>query len=145
MAAKPLSPMGVFIVACGGAMLVSLDATLAVPVFPALREAFEGSTLRQLSWVLNAYTIVYAALLAPAGRLSDVYGARRIFLIGGIIFTLASALCGIAVDALTLSLARGVQALGGALLTPAALSLVLASFPSERRAAMYVVAESSFI
>lgn len=136
MTQKSLSPMGVFAVACGGVMLVSLDATIAVPVFPALRDAFDGSSLQELSWVLNAYTIVYAALLAPAGRFADLYGARRMFLIGGAIFTVASALCGVALGPITLSGARAVQALGGALMTPAALSLVLASFPPARRAAM---------
>ena len=68
--------MGVFAIACGGAMLVSLDATIDVPVFPALREAFDSRCLQQLSWVLNAYTIVYAKLLAPAGRLADLCSVR---------------------------------------------------------------------
>jgi len=130
------SPLGTFVVACGGVMLVSLDATLAVPIFPALRDAFAGSSVQALSWVLNAYTIVYAALLAPAGRLSDLYGARRCFLAGALLFTLASALCAVAFDPVSLSLFRALQAAGGALMTPSALSLVLATFPSERRAAM---------
>jgi EmrB/QacA subfamily drug resistance transporter len=136
MTAPALSPMGVFAVACGGVMLVSLDATIAVPIFPALRDAFAETSVQTLSWVLNAYTIVYAAVLAPAGRLSDVYGARRLFLFGGIVFTVASALCGLAPGPVSLSGARALQALGGALMTPSALALVLGGFPAGRRAAM---------
>ena len=131
-----LSPGAAFALACGGLFLVSLDATIAVAAFPALREAFASAGPATLSWVLNAYTIVYAALLAPAGRLTDVWGAPRIFGIGVLIFTVASAACGLATNPGTLIAARALQALGGALLTPASLALVLAAFPPEKRSAM---------
>lgn len=131
-----LSPGAAFALACGGLFLVSLDATIAVAAFPALREAFVDAGPETLSWVLNAYTIVYAALLAPAGRLTDLWGSRRIFGLGVSIFTLASAFCGLASTPEILIAARALQALGGALLTPASLALVLGAFPPEKRSAM---------
>src|SRR5262249_34529588 len=88
----------------------------------------------ELSWVLNAYTIVYGALLVPAGRLADLYGRKQLFLVGVALFTVASALCGFAVSALALVGFRVLQAVGGALLTPASLALILAAFPIEKRA-----------
>lgn len=138
MKTKPatLSPGAAFALACGGLFLVSLDATIAVAAFSALREAFVSAGPETLSWVLNAYTIVYAALLAPAGRLTDLWGAGRIFGLGVLIFTVASGLCGLATNPETLIAARALQALGGALLTPASLALVLAAFPPDKRSAM---------
>jgi EmrB/QacA subfamily drug resistance transporter len=87
-----------------------------------------------MSWVLNAYTVVYAALLVPAGRLADLRGRKTIFVAGVAIFIAASAACGAASSVGVLIAARAVQAIGGALLLPASLSLVLAAFPAAKRA-----------
>jgi EmrB/QacA subfamily drug resistance transporter len=90
--------------------------------------------LGRLSWVLNAYTIVFAAALVPAGRLADRFGRRRFFFLGVLIFLAASAVCGAATSVEMLIGARAVQALGGAMLVPASLGLLLPEFPLERRA-----------
>jgi len=95
---------------------VSLDATVLFVAFPAIRDSFRGVSAAQLSWVLNAYTIVFGALLVPAGRIADRFGRRRIFLIGAGLFTLASALCGISPSAGALIASRALQAVGAALL-----------------------------
>jgi EmrB/QacA subfamily drug resistance transporter len=87
----------------------------------------------ELSWVLNAYTIVFGTLLVPAGRLADLYGRKRLFLIGVALFTLASGLCGWATSALALIGFRVLQAIAAALLVPASLALILAAFPREKR------------
>jgi EmrB/QacA subfamily drug resistance transporter len=132
----PANPWVVFAVASAAVFLVSVDATIAVAAFPALRLSFSEATASDLSWVLNAYTILYAALLVPAGRLVDLHGSRRLFLIGVTVFTLASAACGLAPGTGSLIAARVFQAVGGAILTPASLALILGAFPSERRTAI---------
>lgn len=102
--------------------------------FDALRRSFEGTSAAELSWVLNAYTVVYAAMLIPAGGLADAHGRRRIFRLGLAVFVGASVVCGAAPSVGWLIAARIVQAVGAALLTPASISIVLAAFPSEKRA-----------
>lgn len=134
VAPADVSPWTVFRLSCCAVFLVSLDATIAVAAFPALREGFADTTPAALSWVLNAYTIVYAALLAPAGRLADLLGRKRLFVGGVVLFTLASGACGLAPNIGLLIAARAVQAVGAALLTPASLALILAAFPREKRA-----------
>ena len=113
-----VNPWVVFAVASVAVFLVSVDATIAVAAFPSLRGSFTDSSPATLSWVLNAYTILYAALLVPAGRLVDLHGAKRLFLFGVALFTLASAACGTAPGTGSLIVKRTVQAVGGTLLTP---------------------------
>lgn len=102
--------------------------------FEALRQSFAGTSAAELSWVLNGYTVVYAAMLIPAGGLADSYGRRRIFRIGLTLFLVASVACGAAPSVDWLIAARAFQAIGAALLTPASMSIVLAAFPTEKRA-----------
>lgn len=130
------NPWVVFAIASAAVFLVSVDATIAVAAFPALRTSFAETSPTTLSWVLNAYTILYAALLVPAGRLVDLHGAKRLFLFGVALFTLASAACGLAPGTTTLIAARIVQAVGGAVLTPASLALILGAFPADKRSAI---------
>ncbi|MGL4234998.1 MFS transporter [Tabrizicola sp.] len=130
------NPWVVFGVASAAVFLVSVDATIAVAAFPALRSSFADSTPATLSWVLNGYTILYAALLVPAGRLVDLHGAKRLFLFGVALFTLASGACGMAPGTNSLIAARIVQAVGGAVLTPASLALILGAFPADKRSAV---------
>jgi len=134
--AVPMNKWAVFAIACGGTFLVSLDSTIAIAAFPALREAFPTANASTLSWILNAYTIVYAALLIPFGRLADKIGARSVFLWGIAFFGLASVACGLAPTSGVLVGARVVQAAGGAMLTPASLTLILSAFPADKRAAV---------
>jgi EmrB/QacA subfamily drug resistance transporter len=131
---SPLSPWRTFSVAVISVFLVSIDATVLYAAFPALRRGFPDVATPELSWVLNAYTLVYAALLAPAGRLADQYGRKRMFIVGFGIFLIASLACGLSGHIALLIGARIGQAIGAALLLPASLSIVLAAFPREKRA-----------
>lgn len=128
-------PWDTFALTAAAVFLVSLDATVVVAAFPALRAAFDTASPALLSLTLNAYTIVVAALLVPAGRMADLWGRKRLFLAGVAVFTLASALCAAAPEPGWLIVARILQAAGAALLTPSSLALVLRAFPAERRAA----------
>ncbi|PUE38073.1 DHA2 family efflux MFS transporter permease subunit [Limnohabitans sp. Hippo4] len=128
------SPWTAFWIACSATFLVAIDSTMLFAAFDALRKSFVGTSAAELSWVLNAYTVVYAAMLIPAGGLADAHGRRRIFRLGLTLFLAASVACGAAPSIDWLIVARVVQALGAALLTPASMSIVLAAFPTEKRA-----------
>src|SRR4051794_1778305 len=111
-----------------------LDVTIVNIAFPSIQEAFPGASPASLSWVLNAYNIVFAALLVPAGRLADLVGRRRMFFAGMALFLAASAACGLARSEWWLIGARVFQAAGAALLVPTSLGLLLPEFGPERRA-----------
>jgi EmrB/QacA subfamily drug resistance transporter len=128
------SPWRTFWIACSATFLVSLDTTMLFAAFDALRQSFASSSAAELSWVLNGYTVVYAAMLIPAGGLADAHGRRRIFRLGLTLFLAASVACGASPSVDWLIAARVVQAFGAALLTPASMSIVLAGFPSDKRA-----------
>lgn len=115
-------------------LLSSLDLFIVNVALPQIAVDFAGADIAGLSWVLNAYAIVFAALLVPAGRLGDRSGNRRNFLIGLGVFILGSALCAVAWNTGSLVGFRVLQAVGAAVLTPASLGLVLAATPPERRA-----------
>ncbi len=129
-----VSASRVLLVSAFGAFLAFLDATIVNVAFPSIRDSFHGTSIGALSWVLNAYNIVFAAFLIVCGRLTDLLGRRRAFIGGVLVFTVASALCGAAPTVNLLVAARVVQALGAALLVPASLALVVEAFPEERRA-----------
>jgi EmrB/QacA subfamily drug resistance transporter len=111
-----------------------LDVTIVNIAFPSIEAAFPDASRAGLSWVLNAYNIVFAALLVPAGRLADLVGRRRVFLAGIGLFLVASALCALAPSVAVLVAARVLQAVGAALLVPTSLGLLLPEFPVEQRA-----------
>ncbi|MGB0099847.1 MAG: MDR family MFS transporter/patatin-like phospholipase family protein [Nocardioides sp.] len=129
-----VAPSRVLLVACAGSFLAFLDATIVNIAFPSIVESFPGTTIGNLSWVLNAYNIVFAAFLIVFGRLTDLVGRRRVFVLGVLVFTLASVLCAVAPTVTFLVGARVLQALGAAMLVPASLALVIEAFPGERRA-----------
>jgi len=112
----------------------SLDLFIVNLAFPYIGRDYHGTGLGSLSWILNAYTIVFAAVLVPAGRWADRVGRRRIFAAGLIGFTLGSALCGLSPGVPELIAARIVQAVGAGMMVPASLSLLLASVPPSGRA-----------
>ena len=114
------------------AMATYLDTTILFVAFPGITASFDTSSTSTLSWVLNAYTIVFAALLVPAGKLADRFGHRRAFLVGSATFSMASLACGIAPSAELLIGARVVQGAGAAILVPASLALVMAAFPKDK-------------
>ena len=124
----------VLLVVSAGVFMASLDLFIVNIAFPDLEADFAPTSLATLSWVLNAYAIVFAALLVPMGRLADLVGRKRIFVAGLGVFTLASALCAVAPSVGFLIAARVLQAVGGAMLMPTSLALLLPEFPPERRA-----------
>jgi EmrB/QacA subfamily drug resistance transporter len=134
MPTPPVRAWSVLAVTSLAVFAVSLDTTVLYVAFPAIRQSFSSVSTAELSWVLNAYTVLFGALLVPAGRLADRIGRRRTFLAGVSLFTLTSLVCGIAPNAPALIAARAGQAVGAALLLPSSLALVLAAFPRERRA-----------
>ena len=123
----------VLLVVSTAAFLASLDTFIVTIAFPGIRAAFPGADLATLSWVLNGYTVLFAACLAPAGRLADRYGRKRLFLLGVAVFTLASAACAAAPSIPVLVAFRAVQAIGAALVMPTSLALLLTAFPAHRR------------
>lgn len=114
------------------AMATYLDTTILFVAFPGISASFDTSSASALSWVLNAYTIVFAALLVPAGKLADRFGHRRAFLVGSATFSIASLLCGTAPSVVFLISARILQGAGAAILVPASLALVMGAFPKEK-------------
>ena len=117
----------------GLAVLVTfLDTTVLFVAFPAIGATFSSASPADLSWVLNAYTITFAALLVPAGKLADRVGHKRVFLLGSALFTIASAACALAPTVEVLVAFRIVQAVGAAALIPSSLALVMGAFPRDR-------------
>jgi EmrB/QacA subfamily drug resistance transporter len=120
-------------IACAGAFVAFLDTTIVNIAFPDISASFAGSGRDALSWVLDGYFVVIAALLVPAGGLADRFGHKRIFLLGVTGFTAASLLCAIAPSLPLLISFRVLQGVGAALIAPASLAIVLDSFPVEKR------------
>ena len=133
MSATP-RPGAVLLITSAAAFLSSLDLFIVNIAFPDIRASFPGTDLGQMSWILNGYTVVFAAFLALAGRLADRFGHKRVFLVGLAVFTLASAACAVAPSVWTLVAARAVQAVGAAFVMPTSLSLLLGAYPAEKRA-----------
>lgn len=113
-------------------LMVILDGTIVNVALPTIR-ADLGFTDTGLAWVVNAFFVAFALLLLPAGRLADLVGARRVFLAGLVVFTAASALCGLAPTAEVLLGARFVQGAGGALATAVVLSMIAGLYADDPR------------
>jgi EmrB/QacA subfamily drug resistance transporter len=116
------------------AFMSSLDLFIVNLAFPYISRDFHGSSLDSLSWVLNGYSILFAAVLVPAGRWADRIGRRRMFVAGLVVFTLGSVFSGLSVNVTLLIIARLVQAIGAGMMVPASLSLLLAAVPGHARA-----------
>jgi EmrB/QacA subfamily drug resistance transporter len=127
------TPTLVLVIVCAGVVLASLDLFIVNVALPDLARDLHERSLGDLSWVLNGYAIVYAALLVLFGRLSESRRRENGFLVGVAVFTAASAACGAASSLTMLVVFRILQAAGAALLTPTSLSLVLATTAPERR------------
>ena len=117
----------------GASFMATLDLFIVNVAFDDIGRDFAGATRSDLSWVLNGYTILYAALLVPLGRLSDRYGRKAGFLLGLSLFTAASAASAMSSGLWMLVAFRGLQAIGAAALTPTSLGLLLAATPAEKR------------
>jgi EmrB/QacA subfamily drug resistance transporter len=124
----------VLLVTAVAVFMAFLDVTIVNVAFPSISETFDETALADLSWILNAYNIVFAALLVPAGRIADLVGRRRMFLIGLALFLAASSLCAAAPSVEWLVGARVLQAVGAAIIVPASLGLLLPEFPLSMRA-----------
>jgi EmrB/QacA subfamily drug resistance transporter len=127
-------PWPVFAVTVAAAFMVALDLSIVNVAFPSIRRSFPEVSTATLSWVLAAYSVVFGALLLGAGRIADRSGRRRVFLLGLLIFTAGSLLCGMAPSAWLLIAGRIVQAVGAALLMPASLALLLSATAPAARA-----------
>jgi EmrB/QacA subfamily drug resistance transporter len=126
-------PAHVLAIVCAGMVLANLDLFIVNVALPSMAHDFGDASLEDLSWVLNGYAIVYAALLVFLGRIAERYKRNNSFLVGIAIFTAASAACSAANTVETLVAFRLVQAAGAALMTPTSLALLLASYPPEGR------------
>jgi EmrB/QacA subfamily drug resistance transporter len=127
------------VVLCLGDLMIVLDVTIVGVALPSIREDL-GFSEESLAWVVNAYLLTFGGFLLLGGRLGDLFGHRRLFLIGIALFTLASIACGVSTSQGLLIAARSVQGLGGAVVSAVALSLIVTLFvePAERAKAMGV-------
>jgi EmrB/QacA subfamily drug resistance transporter len=126
-------------VLCLASLMIVLDATIVNVALPSIREDL-GFSQTSLAWVVNAYLLTYGGCLLLGGRLGDLFGHRRLFLIGISLFTLASLACGVATSQAFLIAARSVQGVGGAIASAVSLSLMMTLFtePADRAKAMGV-------
>lgn len=128
-----VNPQTVLLVASIGVFMAYVDATIANIAIPTIGQSFPDAHITGLSWVLNAYNIVLAALLVPVGRLADALGRKRFFAGGVILFTISSAACAAAPSLGLLIAARALQAVGAATMIPTSIAIIMHAFPRERR------------
>src|SRR5919106_1237959 len=121
-------------VLCAGVLMIVIDATIVNVALPSIQEDL-GFSQSNLAWVVNAYLIAFGGLLLLAGRIGDLIGQRRIFLIGLGVFTVASLLCAVAQSQGLLIGARFVQGVGGALASAVILGMIVTMFPEPREQA----------
>src|SRR6478609_10693065 len=124
-------------VLCLGSLMIVLDATIVNVALPSIRRDL-GFSQTSLAWVVNAYLLTFGGFLLLGGRLGDLYGHRRLFLLGIGLFTVSSLACGLSTSQGMLVGARAVQGIGGAVASAVSLSLMLALFtePADRAKAM---------
>jgi EmrB/QacA subfamily drug resistance transporter len=113
--------------------MAALDNLVVTTALPVIRASFQAN-LAELEWIVNAYTLTFAVLLLTGAALGDRFGRKRLFIIGLAIFTGGSAVAALSSDVTTLIVARAIQGLGGAILTPLSLTILSAAVPPERRA-----------
>jgi EmrB/QacA subfamily drug resistance transporter len=121
-------------VLCAGVLMIVLDATIVNVALPSIQDDL-GFSQSNLAWVVNAYLIAFGGLLLLGGRIGDLIGHRRIFLIGLAVFTLASLLCAVAQTQEMLIVARFIQGAGGALTSAVVLGMIVTMFPEPREQA----------
>lgn len=128
------SPRIILAICCLSLLLVTMDVTIVNVALPALRRDLHAS-ITELQWAVDGYTVIVASLLLVSGTLADRFGRRRMFQVGLSLFTLGSLLCSAAPDARSLIGARMVQAIGGSMLNPVAMSIVVGTFTEPRERA----------
>jgi EmrB/QacA subfamily drug resistance transporter len=129
---KPRGPWPMLYTLLLGLFVMGVSSTSVNTAIPAISGDL-GATFDELLWVVNIYTLVLAVLVITAGRLGDLYGPKRLFIVGLTLFTCASVVCGLSQSPTQLILARAVQGVGGALVSPQSLSMISKVFPPERR------------
>src|SRR3954451_3106000 len=117
-----------------GSSIVFIDGSVVNVALPAIQRDLGGGLALQ-QWVVDAYLLTLGSLLLVGGSLGDLFGERRMFIIGIVLFGLTSVLCAVAPDGTTLILARGLQGIAGAILTPAGLAVIASTFSGEDRGA----------
>ncbi len=122
-----MNPWLVLVLVCLAQFMVILDATIVNVALPTIQTDL-GMTDTNLQWIVNAYTLIFGGFLLLGGRAGDLAGRKKVFLIGLVLFTSASLLCAVATGSTWLIMSRGLQGLGAALVSPAALSIVTATF-----------------
>src|SRR2546428_826667 len=122
------------VVLCIGLLMIILDQTIVNVALPSIQSAL-GFSQSSLAWVINAYLIAFGGLLLLAGRLGDMIGRKRIFIIGLAVFTGASLLCGLSVNPAMLIAARFLQGIGGAASSAVTLGMIVTMFPGRRERA----------
>src|SRR5881275_1755171 len=126
----------ILILCCVGQFMVILDVSVVNVALPSIRNGLHFSAAN-LQWVLNAYTLTYAGFLLLGGRACDLFGRRRVFFAGALLFSAASLLCAISPSSEALIAARSIQGIGAAILSPATLAIITTSFdegPQRNRA-----------
>ena len=115
-----------------GLFMIMLDNTVVNVALPSIQNDLDAD-LSELQWIVTGYALTFAALMLIGGKLADAYGRRKIFVLGIVVFTLASLLCGLAGSSEMLIGARVLQGAGAALMNPATLSIIAATFPPRQR------------
>src|SRR3954466_10011549 len=123
---------------CLGTFMLLLDITIVNVALPSIQQDL-NSTFADLQWVIDAYALTLAALLLTGGVLADMFGRRKLYLIGLALFTLASILCGAAQTSLMLELSRGLQGVGGAIMFAVSLALLAQAFRGPERGVAFGV------
>ncbi|SHE98279.1 drug resistance transporter, EmrB/QacA subfamily [Ferrithrix thermotolerans DSM 19514] len=124
----------ILLLACIGQFMVILDVSIVNVALPAIKTSL-GFTDSELQWILNAYTLTFAGLLLLGGRVADIFGRRKVFMAGLAIFTVASLVGAVSTDRSILILARAIQGLGGAILSPATLTILTTTFSEGKERA----------
>ncbi len=140
--AGPVPPQGnkwwTLVAVCLGTFMLLLDITIVTVALPDIQRALH-STFSDLQWIVDAYALTLAAFLLTAGSLADMYGRRLLYLVGLVIFTAASVLCGFAVNTIMLELSRGLQGIGGAIMFSVSLALLADAFRGRERGVAFGV------
>jgi len=127
----PAAPGVVLLLVCLGQFMVILDVSVVNVALPSIRNDL-GFSASGLQWVVNAYALTFAGFLLLGGRAADLFGRRRLLLAGLALFSIASLLDGLATSQVELVVARALQGFGGAVLTPATLTILIATYPEGR-------------
>src|SRR5690242_15903526 len=130
---RPARVVWTFAISSIALFMAALDNLVVTTALPVIRKSF-GANLAELEWIVNAYTLTFAVLLLTGAALGDRFGRKRVFIIGLATFTAGSAIAALSTDVSQLIVARAIQGVGGAIITPLSLTILSAAVPVERRA-----------